>query len=172
MWSSCHLTSKQRFLWLPSCSFLFKTTHSLSHPNKTNVKSFKQVQIIDRCCQENSGMHFRTGNDPNGPNPAAKKKRLYIITYFFLFTFMCIAFSLRVNGRHEVAVIYRDEYFGLKLSPTSPTILHPSRSTRIALKKKIITQNTKAQISTAKNHNHKEVDRHTLWAYILFSLLM
>lgn len=29
---------------------------------------------------------------------------------------MCIAFSLRVNGRHEVAVIYRDEYFGLNVS--------------------------------------------------------
>lgn len=58
-------------------------------------------------------MHFRTGKNPNGPK---KQRRLYIITVFFLFTFMCIAFSLRVNGRHEVAVIYRDEYIGLNVS--------------------------------------------------------
>lgn len=96
MWTSCHLTSKQRFLWLPSCSFLFKTTHSLSHPNKTNVKSFKQVQIIDWCCQENSAMHFRTGNDPMAPTPPPKKKTIYNYIFFLIHIYV---YSFFVKGK-------------------------------------------------------------------------
>lgn len=43
-----------------------------------NVKSLNKVKIIDRCGQENFGMHFRTGKDPNGPNPVTKQKKIYI----------------------------------------------------------------------------------------------
>lgn len=63
-----------------------------------------------------------------------------------------------------MAVIDRDEYFGLKLSPTSPKILYSSHSSRIVLQKKII-QNTKTKEKKnthTKNNNHIEVDRHIL----------
>lgn len=136
MWTSCHLTSKQWFLWLSHCSFLFKTTHSLSLRNKTNVKSFKKSTNYRLMLSRKFWHAFQNSQIPQWPQPHNQTKqnppkKLYIITVFFFLAFMCIAFSLRANGRHEVAVIYRDEYFGLKLSPPSPTILHPSHSSRI-----------------------------------------
>lgn len=152
-----------------------QTAHANTH---TSILGRKINKIKDTDWRGNSSMQNQKQAKALTPNDQTNHRcELYLQYFSLLHFFYLLSYSyLYRKGRME------DMSW---LSPTEETSIRPpSPPTNTALlsqqqqdwKKNRNNYNTKYKIKAHQKgerikQNHKEVDRHTIWAYILFSIL-